>query len=83
MSVEKFSDTCAGCRPAMIDLTTGKPLPDEHPALQAILRVWDETTIHERKAWHAFTCCNARDPLTMALVPGLTHKMQLACRRAR
>lgn len=61
----------------------GSVLPDDHPVMAAILKVWAETTPHERVAWHAFCCQNARDSLTMALIPGLQRKMQDACRRAQ
>jgi hypothetical protein len=44
MSIEKFDDDCPGCRPAIIDIKTKKVLPDDHPVMAAMLRIWAETS---------------------------------------
>lgn len=82
MSWDTFDDNCPGCKPTMVELDSGKVLPDDHPQMVALLKMWRETTIHERRAWHAFTCQNLRDPLTMALIPGLQQKMEQALAKA-
>lgn len=65
-----FDDDCAGCRPAMLDVKTGKPLPDDDPNMVIVNRLWRETTLAERQAWHRFTCLNSRaqvDVITAAV----------------
>lgn len=53
----------------MMDMNTGKIMPNDHPIMVAILNIWDtDTTLDERKAWHAFTCKNSRDPDVLATV---------------
>lgn len=60
MSYSKFDDECAGCKPAMMDVETGKVIPDDAPSMMVVLRVWSTTTLAERQAWHRFTCLSSR-----------------------
>jgi len=60
MSRDKFDDNCAGCKPMMMDPVTRMVYPDDHPMMVVVLRLWSETTIEERRAWHRFTCQNSR-----------------------
>lgn len=78
MSLEKYDDRCAGCRPAMIDLSTHKVLPDDSPRMKCILAVWAETTFEEREAWHRFTCLNSRAQPDMRVAKDLAVRFQSA-----
>lgn len=71
-----YSDNCEGCRPAIIDLETGKPLDDNDPAMRKILAVWEATTLEEREAYHAVMCLNSREPNDVAAVESIMHKFQ-------
>lgn len=57
-----FCDTCPGCRPALLDPTTGKVLKPDHPIMVKVNRVWQhETTYAQRKAF-VEVCCEVRQP---------------------
>lgn len=60
MSRERFDDQCPGCRPIMLDVKTKKPLAADSVEMTIVNRVWSETSIEERRAWHRFTCQNSR-----------------------
>jgi hypothetical protein len=60
MSRDHFDDECAGCRPAMVDVKTGRPLADDSIEMTTVNRLWGETTLEERQAWHRVTCQNSR-----------------------
>ncbi len=78
MSREEFQDNCAGCRPALLDLETKKPLPPDSPEMQAINAVWETTTIEERQAYHHICCQNSRAPEDLRTVEPLIAKIQNA-----
>jgi hypothetical protein len=67
MSIKVYDEDCPGCKPAALDPTTGKLLPDDHPLMQRILRAWGQTTRAQREAWHRCTCQNSRDARDMQL----------------
>lgn len=75
MSLQKFDDSCPGCRPAMIDVQTGEPLPPEHPAMVKVMALWATTSRAEREAFHDVTCLNSRDPGKLAVVSALFHRL--------
>lgn len=67
MPRNELSDDCPGCRPvlAKFDPETGAVtglLPADSPSMQAVDKVWAETTLEERQAWHAVTCQNSEVP---------------------
>ena len=78
MSWKNFEDNCPGCQPVILDRKTMKPFPHDSPVMQAVMRVWQETTLQERQAFHDFMCNNSREPLVMGLVNGLHERFQLA-----
>jgi hypothetical protein len=65
MSREVFDPNCEGCKPVVIDPTTRSVLPSDHPAVVHITRIWEALPLEDKKAWHAFTCLNSRDPEVM------------------
>ena len=76
--MEKHDDNCPGCRPAMLDMQTGKPVPDDSPMMQVVLQVWEHTTSAEREAWHRFTCQNSRAQGDVAAAQNIASKIQRA-----
>lgn len=60
MSRDRFDDECPGCRPAMVDVKTGRLYADTSAEMQVVNRLWTETTPQERQAWHRVTCQNSR-----------------------
>ena len=80
MTTKNFDDKCAGCRPAMMEVKDGRAtlMPDDAPAMKIINKLWGETTLEERKAWHRFTCQNSRDPDVLELVQAFTGRIDAA-----
>lgn len=75
MSWKAFKDDCPGCQPALLDATTGQLLPSDSVEMQAVSRVWTQTTLAEREAFHRFTCLNSRTTEDLRLVQDLQEKM--------
>lgn len=79
MSREEFSDECQGCRPAMLDVKTGKVLPPDNPMMVAANNVWDhQTTLEERQAYHRVCCLNSRDPDDLHLAGAIVERLKAA-----
>lgn len=78
MSVEKFSEDCPGCRPALFDSKTGKRLAPDSPEMLAVNAIWAETVKQEREAFHRVTCQNSRAPSDMRLVQGIIDQIKAA-----
>ncbi len=60
MSWEECQENCPGCRPALLDITTGKTFSDDHPIMIAVNQAWSEMPEEVKRAWHAVTCTNSR-----------------------
>lgn len=80
MSRESHDDECAGCRPVLLNPATGEVMLEGRPEMVAVLRVWGETTREEREAFHRVTCDNSREAVDLALLRGVTDRMQGALR---
>jgi hypothetical protein len=78
MSREIFQDECPGCRPAVVDVTTGEPMPDDSPLVRSVQRVWARTQRFEREAFHRVTCLNSRQPTDMAVCSALMSRIENA-----
>jgi hypothetical protein len=74
MAWETYDDSCPGCQPVLIDVLSGKKLPDDDPAVLAMAKIWASTTLPERQAFHRVTCLNSKAIADLAVV----HKMMLA-----
>lgn len=68
MSWEEFDETCAGCRPVILDAETKKPYPTTHPHMIMAQKEFDKLSRPEKEAWHRFTCLESRSPADLALV---------------
>jgi hypothetical protein len=71
------------CKPVILDPVTLTPLPDDSPAVQAMLEFWKTTTPDERVAFHEFTCHNSRDPNHVAIMDRLSKGVEEAIRRTQ
>lgn len=78
MSREKFDDECPDCRPAILDRRTGKVLDDSSWEMQAVNKLWAETTLEQREAYHRVMCSNSRDEKDLALVDPFLASVQRA-----
>ena len=82
MSRALYDEACKGCKPALFDPATGAVYPDEHPIMRAVLAAWATVSPADRHAWHAFTCKNARDALTMEAVARISATFRDAIAKA-
>lgn len=75
----EFCDHCPGCRPALIDTETGRPLPADSSLMLAVSRIWaSQTTYAERKAFIEVTANNSRDPADLRLAQAVIAKIEKA-----
>jgi hypothetical protein len=75
MSRDRYNDDCPGCRPALLDVNTGKPLKADDPIMVATNKAFDGSSRAIRQAFHNFTCNNSRDPMDLMLVDKLRERM--------
>lgn len=68
LETHEFCDTCEGCRPAMLDLKTNRPMPQDHPTMKKINKVWDnDTTYEQRRAFIDVTLHSRKTRVNMLL----------------
>lgn len=73
----EFCDHCPLCRPSILNITTGKKLPDDSPTMIKVSRMWThETTYKERKAFIDVTAHNRQTPENMRLANTVIEKMR-------
>ncbi len=78
MSLHKYDDKCEGCRPALLDVKTNKPLPPDSPIMKVVNRVWAHTTLSEREAYHRVCCENSRDARDVTLATDIAKRIERA-----
>lgn len=79
MSRLLFEDGDPGNLPAVIDPVTRKVLPPESPLSKAAAVAFlNQTTLEERRAWHAVTCLNSRKPEDLELFAAVARKIEAA-----
>lgn len=76
MSWDTFSDDCPGCRPVIVDLQTGQPMPDDSEVMQKVLAFWRRTSRKERQVFHRITCQNSRVPSDLRIMQDLGARME-------
>jgi hypothetical protein len=59
-----------------MDVATGKLLPDDDPMMIDMLKVWSETSLGERRAYHRVMCLNSRDAIDLFIVDGIISKLK-------
>jgi hypothetical protein len=75
----EFCDHCPGCRPALLDLASGRPYPDTDPLMLKVNHIWNtDTTYAERKAFIDVTVHNSREPEDLRLTSALIWKIERA-----
>jgi hypothetical protein len=71
----EFCDHCPGCRPAILDVTTGRALAADSPMMMRVNKIWDkDTTYAQRKAYIEVTVHNSRSPQDMELASVVASK---------
>jgi hypothetical protein len=84
MSWETYDENCKGCQPAIIDIATGRPLPENSLEMIAVMRMWKTTTSRaEREAWHRVTCQNSRNVADLMIFQSLTRRIVAAMTTAK
>ena len=83
MSMERFEEECADCRPVIFDPHTGRMFGPETPEGKAVAEVWKDTKRRERVAFHNATCKNSRAPRDMKLMKSLVGRMNDALKKAK
>jgi len=78
MSKAKHDDECPGCRPVLVDMATGKVEPEGSPKMNAVMKIWGQTTLAERQAFHRFTCLNSRADGDVAVMQSLSLRFKQA-----
>ena len=64
----EFCDHCLGCRPVVIDISTGQPFADDSAVMLEVNRLWNNRTSYaERKAFIDITVHNSRKSKDMRL----------------
>lgn len=76
MSWNEFQEECRGCRPAIMDVKTGRVYADDSPIMKAILGVWDKATPEEKQAYHRITCQNSRADKDLETVAPLLERLK-------
>lgn len=61
----------------MLDIKTGRVLPDSDPLMVKLLGVWATTTLSERQAYHRVMCLNSREPLDLFLTDGIVKRFEI------
>ena len=62
----------------MVDVKTGHVFADDSLEMTIVNRLWSETTIDERRAWHRFTCQNSRALVDVQLVKAFSDRLEAA-----
>ena len=78
MSRALFNDECLGCRPAMMDVKTKRVFADDSVEMAIVNRLWSETTIEERRAWHRVTCQNSRLLVDVQITKAFVDRLEAA-----
>jgi hypothetical protein len=62
--------------PAILDVKTGKSLPDDHPTMRAMMRAWRAATRGEQEAFWRVTVKNSRNASDLALCRNLIRSLE-------
>ena len=78
MSRHDFDPKCRDCRPVIMDPRTGQVMPETHPTMKIIDRVWDASPREDQEAFHRVTVKNSRDPNDMMRMQALMDRIETA-----
>ena len=77
MSKKEYQEDCPGCRPVIVDFSdNNRRLPDDHPKMVILLKIWREASHAEKVAFHNVTCNSSRRDLDVRLARELMKKFQ-------
>ncbi|HSX22866.1 MAG TPA: hypothetical protein VLE97_08855 [Gaiellaceae bacterium] len=80
MPLHRFDDECPGCRPAMMNIKTRQLYADDSIEMITVNRLWAQTTVEERKAWHRVTCKNSRSLVDLSVAQAFADRIEAALR---
>lgn len=73
----EFCDECPLCRPAIIDISTGREMSPDHKLMKAVNRIWDQhTTYEQRRAFIRVTRFNSREAADVLLFEEVVTKIK-------
>lgn len=68
MEDHEFCDSCEGCKPAILNAQTKKPIPYDDPMMIAVMDVWNNnTSFAQRRSYIEVTLKNSRREHDMKL----------------
>ena len=76
MSQHKFDPKCSHCRPAVLDPSTGRVLPPDHPVMKTVNAVWDASSLEDQEAFHRVTVKNSRDPDDLRRMQAMAERIE-------
>jgi hypothetical protein len=62
----------------MMDVKIGRVLASDSVEMTTVNRLWQETTLEERRAWHRVTCQNSRALADVRLVKVFSDRLEAA-----
>lgn len=73
MIKHEFDPNCEDCKPALLDIKTGRPLPKTDPMVVTATEIWEALSLEDKKALNRVWVHNSRD----------AHDMQTCARYAK
>jgi len=62
----------------MMDVKTGRLFADDSVEMITVNRLWSETTLKERQAWHRVTCQNSRSLVDLQFAKTFADRLEAA-----
>jgi hypothetical protein len=62
----------------MVDVKTGRVYPDDSIEMKTVNRLWGQTTLQERQAWHRVTCQNSRSIVDVQIAQRFADRIEAA-----
>jgi hypothetical protein len=78
MSWNKHDDNYPYFKPALISVDTGLVLADDSPEKVAAGKLWAETTLKERQAFHRVTCLSSRNTQNLLVMTDISNHIEAA-----
>lgn len=76
MSCAKFDPKCKGCQPVLVDILTGKPMSEDHPAMKTMMRVWNAASLEEQEAFWRVTVKSSADPADLQTAARMARQVE-------
>lgn len=62
----------------MVNMQTKRPYADDSVEMTTVNRLWSETTLDERRAWHRVTCQNSRSLVDVQIAKTFVDRLEAA-----